>query len=695
MSRFLLFFLLMLYGGSQISAQEKYMNQWYWAEKSALDFNSGNAQIKSHPYRGYSTASACIAEKITGDLEFYTFGEEIYNFKHEIIGSTGIPFAKVTDLVVIPDAEKDRIYTLVLLEQIGVGNQRMRAFEIDMQANDGKGKLTGENSVGSKSPDNLMNRFSAVKHCYLNGYWIQTIANSGVFKAFYINGSGHISDPVITAHNQLFPVNYAGQMGASPDGKWLCFTPYSDLPENAPYLFKFNTRCGTFDANFAQELHAEKNWTRAHGVAFSPNNKLLYITYGYQESQLVQYEIENISNYFLIAESPENFNQMALAPDGKIYISTHISGIPSNKLDVIEKPNNIGKGCSYKGDIIRTVGVTNFHMPKFISSWNGECRIKGDFEVKIGENHCAGSPIEFDIISDEMPDSLLWDFKDPNTPGVVSYLKNSIHIYSKPGIYFPVLIIWQCGIRDTLHFKLEVDDVTKPDLGNDRGFCKGETVTLVPANADADLWLWNNGSRDSVLQTQNAGTYWVIAVRGKCKKMDTISISQFPTLQMILGEEYFICEDEDDLVLLDAGEGYKRYKWQPTNDTTQWIIVDKTGEYFVFVEDSRGCKDEAGTMVKTLCNMKVWFPSSFTPNGDGLNDVFAGNGENITGIEVLIFNRWGEEVFHSYNIQDGWDGNYLGNKAAEGAYVWKVRATGFLNKKKVINNYYGTVELLR
>jgi gliding motility-associated-like protein len=669
------------------------MQNWYWGAQCALDFSTATPQVKSHKHKTYTHISTCISDPVTGKLQFFTYGPHLFNESGDTIGSAGIALLSVTDMVVLPLSSLPGQYLLVVNTKLAAKNHQMRAFVVDMNAAGGKGAITGEKVFTDQGP--LMNRITAIKHCFMDGYWIVGVAYPYFFKAFYVSASGNISTPVTTAHHVLFPAE-AGDMVASGDGKHLLFTSYSDDVSNECRLYEFNSRCGTFNTSFATALPAKEGWTRAHGAAFSPDDKFVYIAYGYMESQLVQYSVADPSVNTLIATSPENFNQMALAPDGRIYITTHISGIPCNKLDVIQSPNLKGTACAYKGDFLRTAGVTNFHIPNFITGWRGTCQANPTFDLRISDNRCEGEKIAFAAdLQSGAADSLKWVFNDVNDPGAFSNERSVEHIYSAAGTYKPYLVVWFCGFSDTLHRTIQVDALQKPDLGPDKSFCAGTAVILDPGSNDAKQWLWSTGSTSAVISVAEPGVYSVRVTNGSCTLQDEITIKQYPPIFTALGAEYFICEDDNELVKLDAGEGFNRYKWRPTGDTSQWIIVDQRGEFFVIVEDFRGCKAEDGTVVKSICDMKVWFPSSFTPNDDGLNDVFKGVGENLQSVEILIYNRWGEEVYHSYDLQSGWDGNYLGNHASEGAYVWKARATGYLNKKKVINNYYGTVELLR
>ena len=75
-------------------------------------------------------------------------------------------------------------------------------------------------------------------------------------------------------------------------------------------------------------------------------------------------------------------------------------------------------------------------------------------------------------------------------------------------------------------------------------------------------------------------------------------------------------------------------------------------------------------------SMSLYIPNTFTPNGDGINDTFGINGEAINEFNMIIYNRWGEQVFSSDNTNKRWDGTFQGKKVSSGSYVYKVTATG-------------------
>jgi gliding motility-associated-like protein len=74
------------------------------------------------------------------------------------------------------------------------------------------------------------------------------------------------------------------------------------------------------------------------------------------------------------------------------------------------------------------------------------------------------------------------------------------------------------------------------------------------------------------------------------------------------------------------------------------------------VTDNIGCTDSIG--LQTIPPAEIFIPNSFTPNGDGINDLFGIKGANLVDFEMRIFDRWGKQVFHSADPDKKWNGSH-------------------------------------
>jgi len=87
-----------------------------------------------------------------------------------------------------------------------------------------------------------------------------------------------------------------------------------------------------------------------------------------------------------------------------------------------------------------------------------------------------------------------------------------------------------------------------------------------------------------------------------------------------------------------------------------------------------GCTDTITYNVHVTYDTKIFVPNSFTPNGDGINDVFKAVGYNLESIHTQIYNRWGELIYESFGVNDSWDGTFKGVKVIEGVYPYMIEA---------------------
>ena len=135
-----------------------------------------------------------------------------------------------------------------------------------------------------------------------------------------------------------------------------------------------------------------------------------------------------------------------------------------------------------------------------------------------------------------------------------------------------------------------------------------------------------------------------------------------------------------------------------TQEHPIYIFSDaQPGSYEVCLEavNDYGCTDVTCRTVEINDVFLVYVPNAFTPgNEDNINDVFLPvvNGVDFQEFEFFIFNRWGELIFESYRIEEGWDGTYKGKIAKQDAYVWKLSVVDQLTNQ--IHQYSGSVILL-
>ena len=141
---------------------------------------------------------------------------------------------------------------------------------------------------------------------------------------------------------------------------------------------------------------------------------------------------------------------------------------------------------------------------------------------------------------------------------------------------------------------------------------------------------------------------------------------------------------------------------QSQNINSEFTFPSDTGVYSVNLEVTtlNGCKDDTTLYLYVDNEFQLWIPNSFTPNGDGKNDFFPpkGLGINPDRFVLYIFDRWGDLIFESHNLNDPWDGTAreVGGKKVikQDVYIWKI-VTEEATREGKKHTHIGNVTLLR
>jgi gliding motility-associated-like protein len=155
----------------------------------------------------------------------------------------------------------------------------------------------------------------------------------------------------------------------------------------------------------------------------------------------------------------------------------------------------------------------------------------------------------------------------------------------------------------------------------------------------------------------------------------------------------------DKLQLYSSNE--LKYMWTPNDGTLTNNNINNpvaspsvTTTYTVFGMDTYGCVDSASLTITVDSTMNEFVPSGFTPNGDGLNDIFRPTFLKYQKlVEFTVYNRWGQKVFSTSNKDEGWDGTFNSQPQDMGVYFYNiiVSRAGYSNNQI----YKGEVTLIR
>jgi|694.fasta_scaffold03172_10 gliding motility-associated-like protein len=234
------------------------------------------------------------------------------------------------------------------------------------------------------------------------------------------------------------------------------------------------------------------------------------------------------------------------------------------------------------------------------------------------------------------------------------------------------------------------------NLGADTALCEGQVLVL-DAGTPGATYAWSNGSSGRYLNVHTAGTYSV-SVNNGCVRSDAITVLFNPSPVRMAVKEFHTClDDAPRYVVIDAGNSGSRHSWS-SGATTQVILASAYGWYYVNVTNAYDCSARDSAQVIEYCPATIFIPNTFTPNGDGLNDVFIPVGKSIASIRLMIFDRWGEALYETTDMDMGWDGTYRGEVVKNDMYVWRLTYKFYTDEHGTIGmeqQQMGQVQVLR
>ena len=216
-------------------------------------------------------------------------------------------------------------------------------------------------------------------------------------------------------------------------------------------------------------------------------------------------------------------------------------------------------------------------------------------------------------------------------------------------------------------------------------YCEGTPLKLSAGSLTAQSlnFRWINPGGESYsgpelnlgnLDLQASGEYKITATDSTaCAKTEILHVLVNPNPVVKISDHEMLCSEQ--VSVLTPGLGYTDYTWQDGSKNPT-LTATYEGMYWVVVTDSNSCKGVDSVLLRP-CELLIWMPNAFSPNGDGLNDVFEPkyNLDIDIDFKILVFNKWGEEIFNSNDRNKGWDGTFKGVVCPEDLYTWTMTFT--------------------
>ncbi len=444
-----------------------------------------------------------------------------------------------------------------------------------------------------------------------------------------------------------------------------------------------------------------------YGLEFSPDAEKVYLTDwnnvdpggNIVSANLFRYNFEShtIDEWYIYTKFEicrtlgygDHIGQIEMGKDGKLYIPK----VCKSEIFVINNPNENFITFDSIPLIHRpSLGISDHIQSEFV---NTEINVSNDTTI------CEGESVQLFIEGVSNP---YWKpffiFDDPYSVTPIASPDSTILVT----VYFEDVF----GCDDSLSILLTIiPDTISGIISGDPFICEGESTVLTISNSYSSFqWRKDGveipGAISNSLLVNEEGEYDVEINDGFCTSFSELfKVEFYSEFEVFIHGVDFFCTGETTTLFVN--DDFLFYQWFYMNDTLRgenqdFLIVNEEGYYQVTVNNGYCDKLSPFFYVKDslcfYCEPQIGIPDAFSPNGDGNNDYYQVFGECISFFELFIFNRWGEIIYHTNNMEDTWDGIYKGAMVPSGAYAYLIRYSGIFTEEKIIEKV-GSIIVLR
>ncbi len=332
-------------------------------------------------------------------------------------------------------------------------------------------------------------------------------------------------------------------------------------------------------------------------------------------------------------------------------------------------------------------GITRcvYHVDTFVVSFS-----KRIPQVLTNGYSCPGAGQGIARVRTQRYDTVTYTYTWTDSAG------NILHTYTgngedtvrglNPGTY-GIRITTPKGCDTVLYTTIESLPVPQAGFTSDTLMCPGDTVFFENTSGEYPIWQWHFGDGATASGWHAAHVYpdeglypaqLTVENIERCKDTFTRLIEVRGLKLELTAVREIVDRGTSVTLYTNAGEAYSVLAWLPEvrfpdpSSVSQVVYADSTDTYFAVAISDHGCIDTAAVTIAV--HPELFFPTAFTPNGDGKNDFFrpAKWGGNIRVRSLVVFDRWGKSVWtaNGNHAITGWDGNQNGMPAQAGVYFY-------------------------
>lgn len=314
----------------------------------------------------------------------------------------------------------------------------------------------------------------------------------------------------------------------------------------------------------------------------------------------------------------------------------------------------------------------------------------------------------FNAFGDFSPNhvSFNWNFSSTASPSVSNVQGPPGVVFNQSGLFFVKLLARQFSCRDSM---IDSVRILRPPIAKIRNgpeaLCSPATIRLKNGTV-SDLpvhYAWQVGNGEVVndfapqFTFTEPGVYKIsllATTSSVCVDTSATSINNFTVLSLPVAgfepqpESISIFDAQVTIVDLSSkdvtgwryafGDGDTVFAATPSHfyrDIGKFVITQ-------IVNNKFGCRDTIKREIEVTPEFRFWIPNTFSPDGNGLNDIFKPSLFGVSEYDFLIMDRWGRKIFETNDPQEGWDGKLKGAECKQDVYAWRIVFRNTVSRKQ-------------
>ncbi|MFD1551006.1 hypothetical protein DNU06_04605 [Putridiphycobacter roseus] len=625
-------FLLFIFLTSLTAKSQGEGNIWYFGQNAGIDFNSGAPVALSNSAMLTYEGCASICDQ-NGALLFYTDGSTVYNSNHQIMpngmGLLGNGSSTQSAIIIKKPSSTSNYYIVTTDAGENNGANGVRYTEIDMTLQGGLGEVLISN-LNAILFFPCSEKLTVVKHQNNTDYWIVAPDPSGTtFWSFLVSAAGVSTVPVISS--TINTGNLGSQFGggylkANKVGSQLA-TAVSGSSLSGTVLFDFDNATGLVTNLIMIDS------TGSYGLEFSPSGQFLYRTEFLYDSLFSRGIFQNdlwagnisdiVNSEILIGNAGANsVGAMQLAPNQKIYLAMY----NNDSISVINNPDEGGLSANFTPNSFALAlnTISTFGLPNYVNT---------TFSIYEQETHvlCEGDSIS---LFNSNFQNFNWALS--SSPGVIISTDTVFTVSPNNNVSY----VLYDGM-DTVFFDIQVHQSIQVDLGPDKSLCDTDSIlltNLIAVSGSNISYLWQNGSSNDSLMTNQAGLYWLEISNEACVHRDSIYVNNFSGVDILVNHPICFGTATGSIAANLTGSSGNTFVFTNSQGTVINIAGSNVantltaGTYYLEVVGSDGCG--APTPITLVDPPPIAFDLNLTDplcNGDATGSVRVININNFQG----------------------------------------------------------------